>query len=82
MLRKAIPDMAEIRGKLKWERRTKNRRGNAGPSNCGRLTRKCWYRGCIPCCARLAEFELYKKLFKGVTTGFRKSWENANSPGV
>jgi hypothetical protein len=57
-LKRAMPDRADRRVTLRCERRRKKRSGKAGPSSCGRLTRKCWYRGCMPCWARLVDFEL------------------------
>jgi hypothetical protein len=41
MLRRATPEMADIRAGVKCDRRRKKRSGNAGPSSCGRLMRKC-----------------------------------------
>lgn len=63
MLSKAVPDMAERkhgfeRGseRLRMERgcgEDVTRRIRAGPRSWGRLTDKCWWRGCRPCRARL-----------------------------
>jgi hypothetical protein len=41
MLRIATPEMADMRAGVKCDRRRKKRSGNAGPSSCGRLMRKC-----------------------------------------
>lgn len=42
MLRSATPDRADTRMGVMLERRRKKRSGNAGPSSCVRLTKKCW----------------------------------------
>ena len=67
---------------LMCDRRRKKSSGNAGPSSCGRLIKKCWYNGWMPCWARFVESELYRKLLRGVMTGLLNTLEKWNSPGV